>query len=462
MLGVILSAGNAQGLILGNDGVRYTFTPLGWKSEDVRPQMGLRVSFEARGSVAEEIYAIQGQAQPTAPTPYQLAQPATTIPTPPSSGQEPGSSATPRQPDPRSKTALASPGGFIRKLGAPASWLSSTKWWHWAIAAGIALLIAVGILVAVLLQGPPIGREIARVLYSGASYTLVEYGNDLAIFDRNGSPVTGEQTAAVLSNYAWQQELRSIDRDELAGSARNAESVNDSLSGARNFTNDVIDLLDGLDSLSVSLLGSRISALDVLAESFDGLREAESLMRAFSSELNDLESAGDDLSDAARRMTEIDAAQASAGEIRSLFEDVLHAAENIPPAASSVRERLSEVEEAAIGLEEGLLKSSDVPVIGDALRDYAETVSGLHLRLSRISGLLENLETDLASLSRGFQASMDSATKALEDYMNRWLEEPHDPEWPPADPDRRPEGSTSAPDVAPKAAPSPLAPAQAS
>ena len=32
MQGVILSAGTAQGTILGDDGNRYAFTPLGWRT----------------------------------------------------------------------------------------------------------------------------------------------------------------------------------------------------------------------------------------------------------------------------------------------------------------------------------------------------------------------------------------------------------------------------------------------
>ena len=60
MQGVILSAGTAQGTILGDDGKRYTYTPLGWRDESEKPQTSMRVDFEPRGSHAVSIYPIAG------------------------------------------------------------------------------------------------------------------------------------------------------------------------------------------------------------------------------------------------------------------------------------------------------------------------------------------------------------------------------------------------------------------
>ena len=45
MRGVILSAGEPQGLIIGDDGRRYTFTSSEWRDEDVNPGVGTRVDF---------------------------------------------------------------------------------------------------------------------------------------------------------------------------------------------------------------------------------------------------------------------------------------------------------------------------------------------------------------------------------------------------------------------------------
>ena len=50
MQGVILSAGRARALILGDDGVRYVFTLEEWHGGDLEPEAGMRVDFEVRGS----------------------------------------------------------------------------------------------------------------------------------------------------------------------------------------------------------------------------------------------------------------------------------------------------------------------------------------------------------------------------------------------------------------------------
>ena len=76
MQGVILSAGTAQGTILGDDGARYIFTPLGWRNDAISPGAGMRVDCEARGSHSVGIYPILG----AAPTPH--AQPPLVTPTP--------------------------------------------------------------------------------------------------------------------------------------------------------------------------------------------------------------------------------------------------------------------------------------------------------------------------------------------------------------------------------------------
>ena len=56
--------------------------------------------------------------------------------------------------------------------------------------------------------GPPAGKELARVSIDGDSYFVVEYGEDLAIFSSDGSPVASrEQATRVLHSYAWGQEL---------------------------------------------------------------------------------------------------------------------------------------------------------------------------------------------------------------------------------------------------------------
>ena len=64
------STGN-QGVILGDDGGRYTFTPAGWRDPSVRAVAGMRVDFEARDAHAVSIYPVPG-AVPTASSPIRL------------------------------------------------------------------------------------------------------------------------------------------------------------------------------------------------------------------------------------------------------------------------------------------------------------------------------------------------------------------------------------------------------
>ena len=77
MQGVIVKVGEGQGIILGDDGGRYAYTSLEWRSEDVEPEVGMRIDFDVRGSDAAEIYPVPG-ASPTPPV-----QPPASAPPPP-------------------------------------------------------------------------------------------------------------------------------------------------------------------------------------------------------------------------------------------------------------------------------------------------------------------------------------------------------------------------------------------
>ena len=86
MQGYILSAASSgsQGVILGDDGVRYTFTPHGWQGYPAQAVAGLRVDFEERGFHAVGIYPVPGAAPMQPPpaittTPVQPAAPWTPI-----------------------------------------------------------------------------------------------------------------------------------------------------------------------------------------------------------------------------------------------------------------------------------------------------------------------------------------------------------------------------------------------
>ena len=64
MQGTVLSVGapNVQGVILGDDGVRYTYTLAGWRTAGVTGAPGMKVDFEIRGSHAVGVYPLPGQA----------------------------------------------------------------------------------------------------------------------------------------------------------------------------------------------------------------------------------------------------------------------------------------------------------------------------------------------------------------------------------------------------------------
>ena len=85
MQGQILTTDSTRNIILGDDGVRYTFISHDWQSEDKEPEVGMRVDFEVQGSEAVDIYPIPGAAS-TPPSQQSSPGPSTTG----------GSSAQPR------------------------------------------------------------------------------------------------------------------------------------------------------------------------------------------------------------------------------------------------------------------------------------------------------------------------------------------------------------------------------
>ena len=116
MKGSILSLAttSSQGVILGDDGVQYTFTPFGWRDSTVSAAPGMVVDFEIRGSHAVGIYSIPGQtplvqpppsgpATPSPVAPQQPVQPPTSQPSAP-----PATPSSPSQPPPAVPTGPVS------------------------------------------------------------------------------------------------------------------------------------------------------------------------------------------------------------------------------------------------------------------------------------------------------------------------------------------------------------------
>ncbi len=88
MEGQILSTTGAgdHGVILGDDGARYTFTSQGWRDSSTVPIAGMRVDFEGRGAYAWSVHPLPGAAPTWRIDP---AAPAAPVPPPPTAQARP-------------------------------------------------------------------------------------------------------------------------------------------------------------------------------------------------------------------------------------------------------------------------------------------------------------------------------------------------------------------------------------
>ena len=106
MQGQIIDAAVAsnQGMILGDDGARYTFNSGGWRDASVKAVAGMRVEFSPQGPMAMEVVVIRAAsparscATPTGARARLPGCPAADTPTPADSGEAAVLSA-PGQPD---------------------------------------------------------------------------------------------------------------------------------------------------------------------------------------------------------------------------------------------------------------------------------------------------------------------------------------------------------------------------
>ena len=398
MQGSVLSARGESNLILGDDGVRYTFTSDEWRG-DTAPEVGTRVDFEVRGSDAVDVYPIPDSApQHVTATAGATAPKTTTKPS--------------RNP--------------------------------WLLIGGVAAVVLVIIAASFALglfssSSPPIGKEIARHNHEGKVYVLVEYGDELAIFTASGVPVTQRRTADdVLRSYAWRQALSDFDASKLVQISRRVDTIDDSVSGVRSLSNDVVDVFDELDDLEADIpfFGS-VSAMDVIAESFAGVGEAESVIRSLDSELNDLGDNAAALSNAANRIPNLNLTSVSGDEMDRLFGGAASAADDLASTTRSIEEGVSDARQPVARLESALRSASDTPIIGSAIRDSARTVGRFESQLSDLSDVLEGFEADLAEAADDMKTAIASADNIQKADIERWLEAPYDTQWPPEDPERR-------------------------
>lgn len=131
MQGYVISIERDRRLILGDDGVRYTFTSLEWKSDDIEPEVGIRVDFVVQDSDAVEIY------------PIPVASPAPAIESSSASSTLPGDSAARPPIDKRLEAMLRRAHNELDTRYTP---IRETIGNYGVIAVGIALL-AIGSLI---------------------------------------------------------------------------------------------------------------------------------------------------------------------------------------------------------------------------------------------------------------------------------------------------------------------------
>ena len=141
--------------------------------------------------------------------------------------------------------------------------------------------------------------------------------------------------------------------------------------------------------------------------------------------------------------------------METLFTDAADAARGLESSAREVGGYVSDARDAVGDLGSALRSGSDTPIIGGTLGSFAQTASRFESELSGLSDLLEGFEPELGALADDLDEARDSANDTFQNDVNRWLSEPHDTEWPPADPERRPTGLAPQPTAAPAPAPMP-------
>ena len=138
------------GVILGDDGVSYTYTFLGWRDAASPASPGMRVDFDVRGRHAVAIYPMPGAAPPTPPMGGVLpAQPP-----PVAFGAQPSAPALQMQSVP-SAQSQPSPVGMATAAAPPPQpphtrKLLGLKWWYWAIGGAATVIVLVAVAVAFL------------------------------------------------------------------------------------------------------------------------------------------------------------------------------------------------------------------------------------------------------------------------------------------------------------------------
>ena len=227
-------------------------------------------------------------------------------------------------------------------------------------------------------ETPP-GKELAQQVHEGETYTLVEYDDKLAVFTGPGSPVTDPSLAGeVLRSYAWRQTVQGLDNRAMSDDVGVVQSVDDRLSGVREASFEMVKVFDELEALSadVPLLG-RVSAMDVLAETYPGVGAAADSIRTLDDELSSIGRDTALVSGSLERITTLDPSGVSWDEMESLFRDGAAASNEMEGRARSASGRLTEVLSVGRDLEDALWEASGTPVIGDTIGEaHIAAISG--------------------------------------------------------------------------------------
>ncbi len=310
-----------------------------------------------------------------------------------------------------------------------------------ALVALIVLIVALGAFAWWrFFQSAPIGVELARHIYQGNLYVLVQYDDDLAIFDGAGRPVASRSDAeAVIRSYVWTQAFHNTDLSGVAGAARMAQELDSDIADARSVSNTVVNAMDRLDGISASVpFMGRVSALDIIEDSYPGLDTLTGLMRDLNSTLNEWGDNSAQLAESSVSLESLsDADEIDAVEAERAFRDASAASQGLASTMSEIRSAVSDASSEVGRLASAMRNASDTPIIGGSLRSLAGNVGGAEDALSGLASSIGGAQQDLNSIAERFAASVSNATGALDGYMARWMDTPHDATWPPADPARR-------------------------
>lgn len=314
------------------------------------------------------------------------------------------------------------------------------------------MAIVLALVAAVACGGAPVGQEVFRHDFDGEIYVFVEYGDELAIFDGSGRPVTAKRGAdAALRSYAW---TRAFDDADISGLAQVADRVGEldsDIASARSASNAITGGLDNLNVISASVpqMG-RVSAMDLVESEYPGVDALGGVMRVLDSRLNDWGADSENLSNAAASLQSLSSSQhLDADEVESAFKNADSAARGLANAIGEIESSLDNAMDNVSRLERALRSASDTPVIGGGLESLADNLGGaVDDALSGLAASLSDLKGDLNSVSTNFGAGASQAETTYSDYADRWMEAPPDASWPPTDPERR---SPPRPDPTPRA-----------